>query len=246
FLTLLTAATAPAERLSAASRFCLGVATITEASISTVPSVVRREPVPALNSGWSSRVMTAATTAFKAVPPRRRMAAPLRAAISMQRLRSGWSSASPRAPAPPWTIRAGAIARGILRAGTASPQEQPLEIEDHRSGGSICGFQPTAIRGQKLAMTMLRQSTYKGAQSGGSVPFHHVGRASHRMVKGMMVTVDLDETDFRQSVAVPLRLRDRAKRLVHALQHRGPRLFTPQPAQFYLRGFLIVGRHLNH
>ena len=92
FLMLVRSPVAPAMRV---------FPSIMLASISMRLSMVSVEPSPALNVGLSSMVLTAASTASRAVPPVFRMSNPVLAAV-LAPVIPGFLRSGCHAPAPPW------------------------------------------------------------------------------------------------------------------------------------------------
>src|SRR5581483_8796154 len=244
FFTRVTAATAPAVMRGGAPNARGSIAMI-DASISTVPMVVRTEPVPALKRGLFSSSTTTACTASRAAPPSRRIRAPARTAAIRAMRRSGRSIRAPRAPAPPWAIRAGAVLR-ISRDGAPRPEEQTPKGENHRTRRAVCALEALAVSIEKVRAAILGERVDERSKPGGPVPIHHLRRRAHGMLEGVVMAIHFGKSDLGQHLAILLRRRDFAKRALDSRQKRAPWLFAREAVHLHLCGLVVIGRHLNN
>src|SRR5580658_2598360 len=85
--------------------------------------------------------------------------------------------------------------RSALICGAASEQKQTAKFERESAAGTICEFEPARQFAHKLVAAFGGKLVEIKSQHGRTRPFDDFRRAAHRMAKGVVEAIDIDETN---------------------------------------------------
>src|SRR5580698_8102056 len=85
--------------------------------------------------------------------------------------------------------------RSALICGAATEQKQTAKFERESVAGTICEFETTRQFGHKFVAAFGGKLVEIKPQHRRTRPFDDFRRAAHRMAKGMVEAIDIDETD---------------------------------------------------